>query len=121
MRGDLDRIAELAARALAERALVAEELALGGAHLGGGLRAPVAGAGLAAVRLEVRADGRGPIVRAGGRISGVAELQRVAGERAGVGGVEVARVRDGPRPRVMRHQLGVRVDGDVDGLGGTRV
>src|SRR6185369_11128280 len=89
VRRDLDRVAQLATGALAGRSLVAEELALGGAQHRGGLRAPVAGAALAAVGLEVRADRRGPVVRAGRGVAGVAELERVAGERAGVGGVEV--------------------------------
>ena len=53
--------------------------------------------------------------------AGVAELQRGAVERARVGDV-VARVRDRPgeAPRVLAHQLGVRVDADARRLRAAR-
>ena len=121
---DRDAVAQLAADALAVRAVIAgarRDLLVAGAG-GAGLRAAEAGAGLARLGGAGRADEHRVVVRlrAGQRAAvGEDEPAVLIGgdvdQVVGRGGVAL-----GGRPRVGAHQLGVDVDLDRDGLGRLR-
>ena len=121
---DLDVVTELPARAAAEGTVVAlarHRLGplLGRALAAGAEGAVVAGSGLAVQRVAVGADDRrvGVVGRLAREPPGVTEHEAPPVEGAAILRV-VARVRDraGEAPRVLRHQLGVRVDHHLDGL-----
>ena len=122
-RGQLELVGEPAAGALAERAVVAllrhrRRASASGAVAAHAVRAVVARADRAGHGLAIGADHRGVGVRSrlARELPGVAEDEPAVRVGAGVGRV-VARPGDDvvEAPRVLAHQLGVRVDLDAHG------